>query len=100
MGWQRSTKIDVMDHIDYFFMRGLKYVKSTDVDKDGIQEGPNFDLYKKIVNRFPDIHLIASGGVRSVDDIKKLEELGVKGVMFGRAYYEGNLKLADLKDLI
>lgn len=100
MGWQQSTKIDVMDHIDYFFMRGLKYVKSTDVNKDGIQEGPNFDLYKKIISRFPDIHLIASGGVRSVDDIKKLEELGVKGVMFGRAYYEGNLKLDDLKDLI
>lgn len=100
MGWQKSTDIDVLDHIDYYFMRGLKYVRSTDVDKDGIQEGPNFELYKKIVNRFPDISLIASGGVRSVDDIKRLNDIGVKSVMFGRAYYEGNLKLEDLKELI
>jgi len=99
-GWQKSTEIDVLDHIDYFFMRGLKYVKSTDIDKDGIQEGPNFELCEKIVKRFPDISLIASGGVRSVDDIKRLDDIGVKGVMFGRAYYEGNLKLTDLKDLI
>lgn len=99
-GWQKSTNINIFDHIDYFHMRGLKYVKTTDIAKDGIQEGPNFELYKEIVERFPHVNLIASGGVRSVEDIQKLDELGVKGVIFGRAYYEGNLTLDDLTRLL
>lgn len=99
-GWQKNTKTDLEDHIDYFYMRGIKYVKSSDVDKDGIQEGPNFDMYEKLVERFPDVHFLASGGVRSVDDIKRLEDTGVKGVIFGRAYYEGNLSLKDIEGLL
>lgn len=99
-GWQKNTKTDLEDHIDYFYMRGIKYVKSSDVDKDGIQEGPNFDMYEKLVERFPDVHFLASGGVRSVDDIKRLEDIGVKGVIFGRAYYEGNLSLKDIEGLL
>ena len=99
-GWQKSTDTDLFDHLDYFYMRGVKYVKSTDITKDGIQEGPNFDMYREIIEKFPNIHLIASGGVRSVDDIKKLDEIGVKAVIFGRAYYEGNLTLNDLKPLL
>ena len=99
-GWQKSTDTDLFDHLDYFYMRGVKYVKSTDITKDGIQEGPNFEMYQEIVEKFPNIHLIASGGVRSVDDIKKLDEIGVKAVIFGRAYYEGNLTLKDLKPLL
>lgn len=99
-GWQKSTDTDLIDHLDYYYMRGIKYVKSTDIAKDGIQEGPNFNMYKQIVDKFKGINLIASGGVRSVDDIKRLEEIGVSAVMFGRAYYEGNLTLKDLKSLL
>ncbi len=99
-GWQKATDTDLFDHLDYFYMRGVKYVKSTDVSKDGIQEGPNFDMYKEIIAKFPGINLIASGGVRSVDDIRQLNDIGVKGVIFGRAYYEGNLTLNDLKPLL
>jgi len=99
-GWQKNTDIDLEDHIDYFYMRGIKYVKSSDVEKDGIQEGPNFDMYKALVEKFPNVHFLASGGVRSVDDIKKLEDIGVKGVIFGRAYYEGNLSLKDIESLL
>lgn len=99
-GWQKSTNIDLFEHIEYYFNRGLKYVKSTDISKDGVQEGPNFDLYKEILEKFPQINLIASGGVRNVDDIKRLEDIGVKGVIFGRAYYEGNLTLKDLEGLV
>ncbi|KOF02937.1 1-(5-phosphoribosyl)-5-((5-phosphoribosylamino)methylideneamino)imidazole-4-carboxamide isomerase [Roseivirga seohaensis] len=99
-GWQKDTNIDLFDHIDYYYMRGLKYVKSTDVAKDGIQEGPNFEMYKEIVSRFKGIHVLASGGVRNIDDIKKLEEIGVKSVIFGRAYYEGNLTLKDIEKFI
>lgn len=99
-GWQKNTKTEIEDHIDYFYMRGIKYVKSSDVDKDGLQEGPNFDMYKKLVQKFPNVHFLASGGVRSVDDIKQLEDIGVKGVIFGRAYYEGNLSLKDIESLL
>ena len=99
-GWQKATDIDLFKHLDYYYMRGVKYVKSTDVSKEGILEGPNFDMYKEIVSKFPGISLIASGGVRSVDDIKHLNDIGVKGVIFGRAYYEGKLTLNDLKPLL
>ena len=99
-GWQISTNFDTEEHIDYFYMRGIKYVKCSDVNKDGILEGPNFDLYEGLVKKFPHIHFLASGGVRSVDDIKKLEDIGVKGVIFGRAYYEGNLTLKEIEGLL
>ena len=99
-GWQKNTKTDLYDHLDYYYMRGIKYVKSTDVEKDGCQEGPNFEMYENLVKEFPHIHFLASGGVRSVDDIKRLEDLGVKGVIFGRAYYEGNLSLKDIESLV
>lgn len=99
-GWQFSTNFDTEEHIDYFYMRGIKYVKCSDVNKDGILEGPNFDLYEGLVNKFPHIHFLASGGVRSVDDIKKLEDIGVKGVIFGRAYYEGSLTLKEIESLL
>lgn len=99
-GWQKNTEIDLFEHIDYYYMRGLKYVKSTDVAKDGIQEGPNFEMYEKMVAKFKGIHVLASGGIRNIDDIKRLEDIGVKGVIFGRAYYEGNLTLKDLETFI
>lgn len=99
-GWQKSTKTDLDDLLDYYYLRGIKYVKSTDVSKDGCQEGPNFEMYERLVKKFPNIFFLASGGVRSVDDIKKLEDIGVQGVIFGRAYYEGNLTLKDIESLV
>lgn len=99
-GWQKSTEIDLFDHIDYFYSRGLKYVKTTDVDKDGLMQGPSFDLYKEIIARFPDICVLASGGVRSVDDIQRLNDMGVFAVIFGKAYYEGRIKLKELESFL
>ncbi len=99
-GWQQVSNTDLYEHIEYFYMRGIKYVKCSDVNKDGILEGPNFKLYQDLVERFPNIHFLASGGVRSVDDIKKLEDIGLKGVIFGRAYYEGNLSLKDMESIL
>jgi phosphoribosylformimino-5-aminoimidazole carboxamide ribotide isomerase len=89
-----------MELIGYYADRGVKYIKCTDVSRDGTLEGPSFDLYKKILSTYPDIYLIASGGVSSLDDIIKLEEMGVHGVMFGKAYYEGKIDLKDLERLI
>ncbi|MCK5280278.1 MAG: 1-(5-phosphoribosyl)-5-[(5-phosphoribosylamino)methylideneamino] imidazole-4-carboxamide isomerase, partial [Cyclobacteriaceae bacterium] len=82
--WQRKADIDLEEHIEFFHMRGLKYLKVTDMNRDGVLEGPNFELYKKLRDKFPDIYLVASGGVRSVNDIRKLKEMGLYGVIVAR----------------
>ncbi len=98
-GWQKGTKIDLFEHIQYFYDRGLKYLKTTDISRDGALEGPAFDLYKQIMERFPDLCVFASGGVRNMDDIRKLDEAGIYGVIFGKAFYEGRITLQDLDEL-
>ncbi|UII33795.1 1-(5-phosphoribosyl)-5-[(5-phosphoribosylamino)methylideneamino] imidazole-4-carboxamide isomerase [Fulvivirga ulvae] len=99
-GWQKSTDLDIMDHIEYFYSRGLKYVKTTDISKDGVMQGPAFELYQNIIDQFPDICVLASGGVRSVDDIKRLNDMGVFAVIFGKAFYEGRIKLKELEQFL
>jgi len=96
-GWRHSTAIDLFSLIAYYYERGIKYIKCTDVGRDGTMEGPALDLYKQILTDFPDICLMASGGVRSVADIDNLATIGVYGVIFGKAYYEGRIKLEDLR---
>ena len=95
-GWQKGTEIDLLEHIEYYIDRSIKYIKCSDILRDGVLQGPNFDLYAKIINKFPEIKLFASGGISCIDDIKKLEDLGVHGVIFGRSYYEGKIKLDEL----
>jgi phosphoribosylformimino-5-aminoimidazole carboxamide ribotide isomerase len=99
-GWQNIAHKGLYEHVAYFYNRGLKYVKSTDISRDGVLEGPAFDFYADIIKTFPEICVLASGGVRGVDDIKKLNELGVFAVIFGKAYYEGILKLKDLEQFL
>ncbi|HEY4656389.1 MAG TPA: 1-(5-phosphoribosyl)-5-[(5-phosphoribosylamino)methylideneamino] imidazole-4-carboxamide isomerase [Cyclobacteriaceae bacterium] len=99
-GWQRKAQVTLFDHLEYFYSRGLKYVKSTDVSRDGVLEGPAFDFYEEIIQRFPEICVLASGGIRGVDDIKRLNDLGVFAVIFGKAYYEGILQLKDLRPFV
>jgi phosphoribosylformimino-5-aminoimidazole carboxamide ribotide isomerase len=99
-GWQKKTDIDLNEFITYFYDRGLQYLKVTDVTRDGTMVGPNFDLYKEMVESYPNAKIFASGGVRSADDIRKLEDTGVYAVIFGKAFYEGKLTLNDLKTFI
>ena len=99
-GWLKKSEIDLFDHIEFFYERGLKYLKCSDVTRDGVMEGPNFELYTKILEKFPSIHLAASGGVRGVDDFRQLRDLGLKGVVFGRAYYEGKISLSELEKFV
>jgi phosphoribosylformimino-5-aminoimidazole carboxamide ribotide isomerase len=99
-GWLKKTEIDLFDHIEFFYERGLKYLKCSDITRDGVMEGPSFDLYSKILERFPSIHLAASGGVRGVDDFKQLRDQGLKAAVFGRAYYEGKISLNELEKFI
>ena len=97
-GWQKETDINLFDHIAYFYDRGLKYLKTTDISKDGALAGPSFDLYKKLLKAFPNLCIFASGGVRNMDDIKHLQDLGLYGVIFGKAFYEGNISLREMDE--
>ncbi len=99
-GWVKDTDIDLFEHIDYFYSRGLKYVKTTDISKEGVMEGPAFEIYKKIIETFPDICVLASGGVRNLDDIKRLNDMGVFAVIVGKALYEQKIKLKDLEQFM
>lgn len=96
--WQKKADIDLFEHIEYFHMRGLKYIKVTDMNRDGVLEGPNFELYQQLAERFPNARIAASGGVRSVDDIRKLKDMGLYSVIVARALYEGKIKVEDLKE--
>jgi phosphoribosylformimino-5-aminoimidazole carboxamide ribotide isomerase len=75
---------------------GAKNIFCTDISKDGMMEGPSVDLYKKIINDFPDVNFIASGGVNSIDDVNQLKEIGCAGVIIGKAIYEGKISLNEL----
>ncbi len=99
-GWQRKSHVTLFDHLEFFYSKGLKYVKSTDVSRDGVLEGPAFDYYQDILTKFPDLCVLASGGVRGVDDIRRLNEMGIFAVIFGKAYYEGILSLKDLEQFL
>ena len=99
-GWQRKSTITFHEHLDYFYSRGLKYVKATDVSRDGVLEGPAFEFYQELINKFPEICVLASGGVRGVDDIKRLNDMGVFAVIFGKAFYEGIINLKDLEQFL
>ncbi len=75
-------------------------MNTSDISIEGMLEGPAVDLYKKIIDRFPDICVLASGGVRSIEDIEALNDAGVFAVIFGKAFYEGKMKLKDLEKFI
>ncbi len=96
-GWKTNTGIVWQDMVAYFRDRGVRYVKLTDVSRDGVMEGPNFDRIKEFRDQFPTLELMVSGGVRSVEDISKLNDLGVGSVIIARAFYEDKLNLDDLK---
>ncbi|HEY1872475.1 MAG TPA: 1-(5-phosphoribosyl)-5-[(5-phosphoribosylamino)methylideneamino]imidazole-4-carboxamide isomerase [Chitinophagaceae bacterium] len=96
-GWQEETKIWVYDFIQKWMSNGVKQIFCTDVSKDGKLEGPAIDLYKNIMSKFPELFFIASGGVSSVDDLKRLEEIGCKGTIVGKAIYENKISMTDLK---
>ncbi len=98
--WQKKTDIDLYEHIEYFYIRGLKYIKVTDTARDGLLEGPNFELYKMLKEKFPHASIAASGGVRSIEDIRKLKEIGIYAVIVGRAIYEDKINMSELEEFI
>ena len=98
-GWLEQTDIWIYDFIESYQAKGVTRIFCTDVSKDGAMEGPSLVLYKNIVERFPKLHFIASGGVSNIDDVYVLEETGCSGVIIGKAIYEGKILLKDLVKL-
>jgi len=99
-GWKEDTEYDIFSFINNWQKQGILKVICTDISKDGMLEGPNIDLYKKIREQNPEIHLIASGGVCCMDDIYRLEEAQIPGVIIGKAIYEGWIDLKELSKRI
>ena len=95
-GWQEDSGIDLFDFLEEYVALGIEYCICTDVSKDGSLQGPSFELYGKIQKQFPDLKLIASGGVSSMDDLERLDKMGVYGTIVGKAYYEGRISLEEL----
>lgn len=99
-GWEEGTAIWVYDFVQQWVEKGATYVISTDVAKDGLLQGPSFDLYKKLQQQSPSLNIIASGGVSNLADIEKLAEMNLFGVIIGKAIYEGRVSLSELSKWI
>ena len=95
-GWLEKTDIWVYDFIEKYIQHGVQQIFCTDVSKDGKLEGPSVDLYKNIIQKFPNLHFIASGGVSEIKDVETLYEIGCRGVIIGKAIYENRITLHDL----
>ncbi|MCQ2335895.1 MAG: 1-(5-phosphoribosyl)-5-[(5-phosphoribosylamino)methylideneamino]imidazole-4-carboxamide isomerase [Paludibacteraceae bacterium] len=96
-GWIENTTVDLFDFLKDYIQKGVSKVICTDIAKDGMLKGPSIELYKDILAKHPTLHLIASGGVSSMADIKALDAAGVPAVIFGKAIYEGKIKVKELR---
>ena len=99
-GWLEESKEDLIPFIQNYQSKGIEYIICTDIAKDGMLEGPSFDLYKKILNQIPNIKLIASGGISTFNELPKLAEMGCEGTIIGKAIYENRISLKQLEDYI
>jgi len=95
-GWQETTTLNLFDFLADYITKGVKYIICTDIAKDGLLQGTSVDLYKKIRSEFPDLQLIASGGVTSMQDMEALVEIDCYGAIIGKAIYEGRLSVKEL----
>jgi len=95
-GWKEPSPFTVYDLVAMYLPDGIRTITCTDIAADGTLGGPNFALYKKLINRFPDARINASGGISSIEDLEKLQYVGVDGVIIGKAIYEGRIKLEEL----
>lgn len=95
-GWKEERGEELQDFLARYVGMGVKNVLCTDISKDGMLQGPAIELYRGIVEAYPEMHLIASGGVSCMDDIRRLEAATIPAVVFGKAIYEGRIDMAEL----
>lgn len=99
-GWLKSSEITIEDIIEQFSSDGLRRVICTDISKDGMLQGPTFELYERLQKRFSDVDITVSGGISSVDDILRLDDMSLRSVVVGKAIYEGHITMEQLKAMI
>ena len=97
-GWKEDSTEDLLPFLKKYIDHGVKTVLCTEISKDGTLQGPAIELYKQVMAEYPQLHLIASGGVSSIADIKALDAAGIPAVVFGKAIYEGKINLKELWD--
>lgn len=97
-GWLENSNLNVISFIKNYKNKGAKYGIVTDIDKDGMLSGPAFELYEEILKETK-INLIASGGITTIEEVKKLKNIGCEGAIIGKAIYEGTINLKDLSEL-
>ena len=95
-GWKEDSTEDLLPFLRKYIEAGVRNVLCTEISKDGTLSGPAISLYSEVMNTYPELHLIASGGVSSLDDIKALDAAGIPAVVFGKAIYEGRINLREL----
>ncbi|NRD23563.1 1-(5-phosphoribosyl)-5-[(5-phosphoribosylamino)methylideneamino]imidazole-4-carboxamide isomerase [Winogradskyella litoriviva] len=99
-GWQEESTLEVIPFIKDYQAKGIQYVICTDISKDGMLEGPSFELYERILDENQKIKLIASGGISKFEELPQLKEMGCEGVIIGKAIYENRISLKELEDFI
>ena len=97
-GWKEDSDEDLLPFLKKYVEAGVRHVLCTEISKDGTLAGPAIDLYRRVMDAYPDLHLIASGGVSSKEDIIALDAAGIPAVVFGKAIYEGKINLKELWD--
>lgn len=95
-GWKEDSEEDLLPFLKKYIDAGVQNVLCTEISKDGTLAGPAIDLYKRVMDAYPELHLIASGGVSSIEDINALDEASIPAVVFGKAIYEGRIDLREL----
>ena len=99
-GWLEDSDNKLMSFLEHYTQQGVQKVICTEISRDGMLQGPAVSLYKDVLSEYPHLHLIASGGVSSMDDIEALAEARVPGVIFGKALYEGRITWRDIERFI
>ena len=99
-GWQEESTLELIPFIKGYQEKGIQYVICTDISKDGMLQGPSFDVYKEILTEVKNVKLIASGGISTFDELPRLAENGCEGVIIGKAIYENRISLKQLEQYI
>ncbi len=99
-GWLENTDLKLFDFLKSYIEKGIEHVICTDISKDGLLQGTSIELYQKVLQQFPHLKLIASGGVTAIDELDKLAEINVEGVIIGKAIYENKISLKELQKYV
>ena len=97
-GWKEDSTEDLLPFLQKYIDAGVRNVLCTEISKDGTLQGPAIELYSQVMEAYPQLHLIASGGVSCMADIQALNQAGIPAVVFGKAIYEGKINLKELWD--